>query len=126
MADSNYREYLKIDMVKLKKYFYVLRPILACRHIIQNGTPPPMLFQELVETQMEESLIPEIEDLLMLKEKTSEMGFAPKRQVLNDYIEESLETLIAATAEQPSQQKKPWSSLNEVFQKALELAESYS
>jgi len=126
MADSNYREYLKADMVKLKKYFYVLRPILACRHILQNGTPPPMLFQELVKMQMEESLIPEIEDLLMMKEKTSEMGLAPKRQVLNDYIEESLEVLIAAIDEQPSQQKKPWSSLNEVFLQALELAELHS
>lgn len=31
MAGGNYREYLKGDMVKAKKYFYVLRPILACR-----------------------------------------------------------------------------------------------
>ena len=27
MAKTNYREYLKGDMVRLKKYFYVLRPI---------------------------------------------------------------------------------------------------
>ena len=26
MASSNYREYLKGNMVKAKKYFYVLRP----------------------------------------------------------------------------------------------------
>ena len=31
MAESNYREYLKGEMVKAKKYFYVLRPVLACR-----------------------------------------------------------------------------------------------
>ena len=43
-AKKNYREYLKGDMVKLKKYFYVLRPILACRWILEKQTPPPMLF----------------------------------------------------------------------------------
>lgn len=29
MASTNYREYLKSDKVKAKKYFYVIRPILA-------------------------------------------------------------------------------------------------
>ena len=29
MAEKNYRGYLRGDMVKAKKYFYVLRPILA-------------------------------------------------------------------------------------------------
>lgn len=33
MAKGNYREYLKGDKVKVKKYFYVLRPILACMWI---------------------------------------------------------------------------------------------
>lgn len=43
-AKKNYKEYLKGDMVKLKKYFYVLRPILACRWILEQQTPPPVLF----------------------------------------------------------------------------------
>ena len=30
MAKGNYRGYLKGDIVKAKKYFYVLRPVLAC------------------------------------------------------------------------------------------------
>ncbi|MDR0314557.1 MAG: nucleotidyltransferase domain-containing protein, partial [Oscillospiraceae bacterium] len=30
-AKSNFRDYLKEDTVKLKKYFYVLRPLLACK-----------------------------------------------------------------------------------------------
>ena len=47
-AKSNYREYLKTDFVKAKKYFYVLRPILACRWIMENKNPPPMIFSKLV------------------------------------------------------------------------------
>jgi hypothetical protein len=49
MAEGNYREYLKGDIVKAKKYFYVVRPLLACHWILEKGTPPPMLFDELVE-----------------------------------------------------------------------------
>ena len=43
MAEGNYREYLKTEMVRAKKYFYVLRPVLACRWILEKGTPPPMI-----------------------------------------------------------------------------------
>lgn len=44
MAEGNYREYLQGEIVRAKKYFYVLRPVLACRWILDRGTPPPMLF----------------------------------------------------------------------------------
>ena len=50
MAEGNYREYLKGDLVKAKKYFYALRPVLACQWILDRGTPPPMLFSELLKT----------------------------------------------------------------------------
>ena len=51
-ATSNYREYLKTDMVKLKKYFYVIRPLLACKWILNKKCPPPMQFAELNELFM--------------------------------------------------------------------------
>lgn len=40
-ATGNYREYLKGDMVKLKKYFYVIRPIIA-RLLEQKANMPEM------------------------------------------------------------------------------------
>jgi uncharacterized protein len=39
MAKTNYRGYLQEPTVRLKKYFYVLRPLLAARWI--NRTPLP-------------------------------------------------------------------------------------
>jgi predicted nucleotidyltransferase len=33
MANGNYLQYLQADTVKIKKYFYVLRPIMACMWI---------------------------------------------------------------------------------------------
>lgn len=38
MAEGNYREYLQGEIVRAKKYFYVLRPVLACRWILDRGT----------------------------------------------------------------------------------------
>lgn len=53
-ANKNYLAYLTEDMVRYKKYFYVLRPLLACKWIEKKQSPPPVLFQELVEEVLEE------------------------------------------------------------------------
>ena len=53
-AKSNYREYLKGEIVRLKKYFYVLRPLLACKWIYSKNTPPPILFSQLMDSILEE------------------------------------------------------------------------
>lgn len=45
MAKGNYRDYLTGKRVKVKKYFYVLRPILACMWVERWGTVPPMEFE---------------------------------------------------------------------------------
>jgi len=125
MAEGNYREFLKGDMVKLKKYFYVLRPILACYHILSTGTPPPMRFSELVEAQMDQALIPEINALLKQKGITSEMGMAPKVVRINEYIEASLAYLSEEISKQSSDKpKKPWGVLNDIFLRALDFSGS--
>ena len=122
MADGNYREYLKAPMVKLKKYFYVLRPILACRHILTHGTPPPILFRELVEAQLEPTLVLQVEELLRIKEQSSEIDLAPRRQALNDYIEHNLVFLKTEAAKLPPIQKQSWEPLNERFLRAVSIS----
>ena len=123
MAEGNYREYLKSDMVKLKKYFYVLRPVLACRHILAHGTPPPMLFRKLIEEQLEPSLIPVVEELLRMKEQSLEPDVAPKRQLLNDYIEQNITQVEVEADKLPAIKKQPWEPLNDLFLHALEVTE---
>jgi len=50
MAKGNIREYLKGERVWTKKYFYVLRPLLACRWIEAGLGVVPMEFQKLVDS----------------------------------------------------------------------------
>lgn len=114
MASTNYREYLKGDMVRIKKYFYVLRPILAAKWILDRKQAPPMRFDELVEAQLEEELKPELERLLEMKKVMSELGMAPKIPVFNDYIEYELPG-IKVMAEGMEENKADWLPLNELF-----------
>lgn len=114
MAETNYREYLKGPEVRVKKYFYVLRPLLAAKWILDNQSAPPMLFDELVDAELENELRPELEKLLELKKFMPEMGMAPKIQIFNDYIESAMPEIkeIAAEIEDKSVE---WDMLNEFF-----------
>ena len=105
MAVNNHRGYLKGEQVNLKKYLYVLRPILACKWILAHRTPPPMLFSTLVEELLETELKPVVAALLEQKMHCPERELTPRIDVLNDYIEESLATLTEQVRglEEPAQ-----------------------
>ena len=121
-AKTNYREYLKGDTVKLKKYFYVLRPILACRWILEKQTPPPMLFSELAEACLDESLVPAVTDLLRLKMETPELGVGPRIDVINDYLDASIEEVEQLILTLPPDDKDSWEELNRLFLKIVGLS----
>jgi predicted nucleotidyltransferase len=53
MARGNIREYLRGEMVWRKKYFYVLRPLLAMRWIDQQLGPVPIEFGMLLDATVE-------------------------------------------------------------------------
>jgi len=114
-AHGNYREYVKGETVKLKKYFYVLRPILACKWILDKKCPPPMLFSELVEAELEADMRPVVDELLNLKMKTPELGEGKRIDKLNEYIETNFISLKDAIEALPEERKADWGRLNELF-----------
>ena len=91
MARGNAREYLFDDRVRLKKYFYVLRPLFAIRHIEQGRGIPPVPFEDLVEAVAPANLREAIADLLRLKRNSVEMGLGEPIPVVGDFIESELE-----------------------------------
>lgn len=92
MATGNFRDYLKGDNVRIKKYFYVLRPILACSWIEENNTMPPMEFEKLVETQVKDpELRKEIDILLQRKMIGEELDIEPKISIINDFLSNQIE-----------------------------------
>jgi len=115
MAEGNYREYLKRDIVRLKKYLYVLRPIFACQWILDKGSPPPMLFSKLVATQANPELAIEIQKLLDVKINVSEKEEMPRIEPLNQFIENTLPILKRKAEEFPANKSGNWSTLNKLF-----------
>ncbi len=118
MASHNYQSYLQGEEVRIKKYFYVIRPLLAAKWVVNRKTQPPMLFSELLEGELPVALVPTIDNLLELKQRTPEMGLAPKIQVLDDFICEELEAVKKAADEEHSQ-RHDWKLLNDFFQKVI-------
>ena len=91
MASGNFREYLKGDYVPVKKYFYVLRPVLACQWIMKTNTMAPMEFDHLLETQIDDNRLREaIDELVKRKKSGDELDQEPKITVINDYLEERI------------------------------------
>lgn len=118
-AKSNYREYLKGDVVRLKKYFYVLRPLLACKWILTEGTPPPMLFRTLMDKYLDESIKPDVETLLKMKMEMPEISEGKRFDKVNEYLDRTIEEVEQIIAELPDKDTQGWENLNEIFLKLI-------
>lgn len=119
MAERNYKEFLQGDSVKVKKYFYVLRPILACKWILRTHTKPPMLFSQLADAELEDSLKPVVDQLLDLKMNTPEIKQIPRVAEINKYLDRTIENLKAEIAVFPAEHQPDWVPLNQLFLQTL-------
>lgn len=99
MAHKNFHQYLQSDEVRLKKYFYVLRPLLAVRWIASGKGIPPMRFDKLLQGTVHEGpLLQDIAELLAAKQRAGESLYGPRRPILHAFIESELagtETTLA-------------------------------
>lgn len=115
MANTNYREYLKGQKVKAKKYFYVLRPILASKWITNYNTIPPIEFDKLVASVLDNNLKPVVNELLNQKKNTNELDLIDKIDTLNNYIENELIELEKAAQGTLDKKDNEWDPLNRFF-----------
>ena len=103
MARGNYREFLKGEVVRLKKYLYVLRPLLACLWIEKHGSTPPTEFAKLVTyAQLSVTLIAAIDELLARKMSGDELDTSTKIPELNDFIQQMLEKYRLLSGKRPT------------------------
>ena len=120
MAEGNYRDYLRGEMVRAKKYFYVLRPILACKWILEKGTPPPMLFTDLVKSELPDDLSETVYQLLDLKMNLPEIKEIPRIDRLNRYLDTGIVSVKEQIEKLPDTPVQDWNELNELFFSVLE------
>ncbi len=91
MAKKNFLGYLQGEQVRLKKYFYVLRPLLAVQWIEAGKGVPPMRFDRLMAGTVSDPLLrAEIEALLERKRQAGEAEHGPRRERIHAFIEQQL------------------------------------
>lgn len=99
MAEGNYREYLLGEEVWIKKYFYVLRPVLACLWIERGHGTVPMEFAALVEHVVEDrSVALAIRELLARKREGDELDRGPRIPAVSEFLDAEIARLSAKKA----------------------------
>ncbi|MBI4487710.1 MAG: nucleotidyltransferase domain-containing protein [Deltaproteobacteria bacterium] len=120
MAKGNIREYLRGDIVWRKKYFYVLRPLLAMRWIDQGLGPVPIEFQKLVEATVHDSrLRSAISDLVSAKRAGAELDRGPRIPALSDFVEGEMARIEQTVSDRPDGAPRV-EVLNELFRRTLD------
>jgi predicted nucleotidyltransferase len=90
MARNTFENELQTEMVKIKKYFYALRPLLSALWIIERGSMPPMTFEQLRTLVREEEWNTVIDDLLEKKKMADEKGMIEPVLLLQEWIQSTL------------------------------------
>jgi len=89
MAKGVFERELSGDMIKLKRYFYALRPALAAKWIADAKSVPPMDFRSL-SALMPERIRTLVDELLSIKTKVDESFMIERKSEVNDFIRECI------------------------------------
>ena len=120
MARGNYRDYLKGETVWLKKYLYVLRPVLALQWMEQSSDPVPVRFNDLLDAVLPTGRTRQaIDQLLVLKQQGMEAKHGPAIPEINEFLEMEI-TRLEKQVEGQSRASASIEPLNVLFREMLE------
>jgi predicted nucleotidyltransferase len=98
MARGQVRAYLTATTALHKKYFYALRPLLACRYVLAHADIIPIRFGDLLDAvDVPHNVRSAVADLLAAKRRTGEAQRGERVGVLDSWIEETIAQLQQAT-----------------------------
>jgi hypothetical protein len=121
MAHRNFRDYLEGPMIKYKRYFYVLRPILAMNWIERGMGVMPTEFAKLVAGVVHDpGLRAAIDQLLAAKLASNERDMRPRIEPVSAFIESELARLEQAAREDRfARPDVPVAAFDDLFRSAL-------
>lgn len=120
MAKGNYKSCLTGKKVKIKKYFYVLRPLLACMWIEKYKAMPPMEFKKLLaEQKLDEKLVNEVQKLLERKRSGEELDMEDRIGIMHDFLEEKIKYFEGCVEKLGSMQHPKKDPLDKLFRDTL-------
>ena len=101
-------------MIWIKKYFYVLRPVLACLWIEKGHGVVPIEFSKLTERVVDrDDLRQAIQDLLRRKRAGEELDQGPRIPAISDFLDKEISRLSAKAA--PPSKPTTVEALDQVF-----------
>ncbi|NLL06935.1 MAG: nucleotidyltransferase domain-containing protein [Clostridiaceae bacterium] len=120
IARKKFKEVMSTNQVKIKHYFYILRPIMACMWIENNNTTPPMEFSKLMaEQQLEDSLVKEIYKLLEKKTSGLEIDIEQKNPIIIDFLKNKIDHYEQYLKTVRKEKESGYAPLNVLFQETL-------
>lgn len=105
---------LQDEEVRIKTYFYAIRPLLAALWIARKNELPPMELGKLKELIDDAAWQKELDRLLAQKRVSNEKDTIPRLQQLNRFIEEEL-SYCDSVAASLLQTKADTEMLNDIF-----------
>lgn len=122
LAHSNFKNYITsadAGQVRLKKYLYVLRGLLAARWVERTWSPPPLAFAALVDSEVGCLDVPvnDIRGLLVRKRQQSELGLGERIPTLDAFIEAELQRPVPPDL--PNAIDNAISRFNDLFRQIL-------
>lgn len=119
MANNTLRDDLKGEQVKLKRYFYALRPALACLWIVEKQSVPPMEFEHLRAMITDTKVQNAIDELLERKKIADEKAIITTVPLLNQWLRDALDWCKERIPMLLSEKKHP-DELNNIFRKYIQ------
>ena len=116
MAVNCFKNDLQKSGVRLKKYFYALRPVLAARWIAERREVPPMEFHTLLKLVDDEKILTIIDELLKRKVVSNESETIAPVAELNEFITAQLE-FCEGKAQEFLKKQNEIEPLNELFRR---------
>ncbi len=108
------------DEFKLKKYFYVLRPLLAAKWVVDKRTVPPMEFALMLENVDDAEFLKAVHELMGVKKDASEGAVVSRVPVIDTYVEKELARCREVVATIPVMEKDS-GDLDAYFRKSIGL-----
>ncbi len=117
-ARNHVKSYLTSDTVKLKRYFYTLRSLWACRWVIEKKSPPPVPFEELFREYCPGEFRETVSTLLE-KKRAGTLGSSTQIWTLTDYSCSQIDELTQIMETYEKLPPKGWGTLDRIFLESL-------
>lgn len=125
IANNTFRSFLTGDMIRYKKFFYALRPLLCCRWIERYHSVSPMEFDKLLimfdepDDVLTKELYAAIQELLVRKAQTEEKDLNPQMPEIIGFIREECARQKEISEATADDRRRGYEELNEVFRRLV-------